>query len=130
MSDMVKNLTQFDSFYPLFVSVAFFFQNESVTALKKARSQYFQRCDDLEKAKAISAKSVDDSTGFKTLDKRRKSKDEAQNKVNISLMHYLNIIIEFKDCLASLRVFNVSPPGDGGRATLPTVFERCQDPAR
>lgn len=55
--------------------------NEAVTALKKARHQYFQRCDELEKAKAISAKAVDDSTGTKTLDKRRKSKDEAQTKV-------------------------------------------------
>ncbi|XP_034046437.1 GEM-interacting protein [Thalassophryne amazonica] len=55
--------------------------NEAVAALKKARQQYFQRCDELEKAKAISAKAVDDTTGYKTLDKRRKSKDEAQSKV-------------------------------------------------
>lgn len=63
-----------------------------MTALKKARQQYFQRCDELEKAKAISAKAVDDTTGFKTLDKRRKSKDEAQTKVDVPLMHYSNII--------------------------------------
>ncbi|KAM7387156.1 hypothetical protein PAMA_009666 [Pampus argenteus] len=50
--------------------------NEAVTALKKARQQYFQRCDELEKAKA-----VDDTGGIKTIDKRRKSKDEAQTKV-------------------------------------------------
>ncbi|XP_035511440.1 GEM-interacting protein [Morone saxatilis] len=55
--------------------------NDSVTALKKARQQYFQRCDELEKAKAVSAKAVDDTAGTKTLDKRRKSKDEAQTKV-------------------------------------------------
>ncbi|XP_076609076.1 GEM-interacting protein [Chaetodon auriga] len=55
--------------------------NESVTAFKKARQQYFQRCDELEKAKAVSAKAVDDTAGIKTLDKRRKSKDEAQSKV-------------------------------------------------
>lgn len=58
-------------------------QNDSVAALKKARHQFFQRCDELEKAKAISAKSLDDATGFKTLDKRRKSKDEAQTKVRV-----------------------------------------------
>lgn len=58
-----------------------FFQNESVTSMKKARQQYFQRCDELEKAKAISARTVEDAAGFKTLDKRRKSKDEAQAKV-------------------------------------------------
>lgn len=63
----------------MFVSV----QNDSLAALKKARHQYFQRCEELEKAKAISAKSIDDAAGFKTLDKRRKSKDEAQNKVGV-----------------------------------------------
>lgn len=69
-----------------------YFQNESVTSLKKARQQYFQRCDELEKAKAISAKTVDDTAGFKTLDKRRKSKDEAQTKVfgPFTLLHYFN----------------------------------------
>uniref|UniRef100_A0A3B3ZRL6 Uncharacterized protein n=1 Tax=Periophthalmus magnuspinnatus TaxID=409849 RepID=A0A3B3ZRL6_9GOBI len=55
--------------------------DDAVTALKKARHQYFQRCNELEKAKANSAKAADDSTGMKTLDKRRKSKDEAQTKV-------------------------------------------------
>ncbi|XP_022608079.1 GEM-interacting protein isoform X1 [Seriola dumerili] len=54
---------------------------EAVSAFKKARHQYFQRCDELEKAKAVSAKAVDDTAGMKTLDKRRKSKDEAKSKV-------------------------------------------------
>lgn len=54
--------------------------------MKKARQQYFQRCEELEKAKAISAKTVEDTTAFKTLDKRRKCKDEAQSKVNVPLM--------------------------------------------
>lgn len=58
-------------------------QNDSVASVKKACHQYFQRCEELEKAKAISAKSLDDAAGFKTLDKRRKSKDEAQNKVRV-----------------------------------------------
>ncbi|KAK5612242.1 hypothetical protein CRENBAI_018759 [Crenichthys baileyi] len=55
--------------------------NDAVTSLKKAKHQYFQRCEELQKAKAISAKAVDDTVGLKTLDKRRKSKDEAQSKV-------------------------------------------------
>lgn len=67
------------------------FQNDAVTSLKKARHQYYQRCDELEKAKAVSAKAVDDTTGMKTLDKRRKSKDDAQSKVNVSLMLYITI---------------------------------------
>lgn len=52
-----------------------------MTAFRKARHQYFQRCEELEKLKVISAKAIDDSLGIKTLDKRRKSKDEAQTKV-------------------------------------------------
>lgn len=59
--------------------------------MKKARQQYFQRCDELEKAKASSAKTVEDTAAFKTLDKRRKSKDEAQAKVNIPLIHHVGI---------------------------------------
>lgn len=68
----------------LFVSsLSLGFQNEAVTALKKARQQYYQRCDEYEKAKAVSAKALDETAGTKTLDKRRKSKDEAQTKVNV-----------------------------------------------
>ncbi|TDH03018.1 hypothetical protein EPR50_G00158860 [Perca flavescens] len=55
--------------------------NEAVTAFKKARHQYFKCCDELVKATAVSAKAVDDTAGIKTMDKRRKSKDEAQTKV-------------------------------------------------
>lgn len=62
-----------------------------MTAFKKARLLYFQRCDELEKAKAVKAKAVDDTVGIKTLDKRRKSKDEAQTKVNFSLVHCISI---------------------------------------
>lgn len=61
-------------------------QNEAVTALKKSRQQYFQRCGELEKAKAITAKTVDDPGGIKTLDKRRKSKDEAQTKARAAIL--------------------------------------------
>ncbi|XP_077413042.1 GEM-interacting protein isoform X2 [Vanacampus margaritifer] len=70
--------------------------NEAVTALKKSRQQYFQRCDELEKAKAMTAKIVDDPGGLKTLDKRRKSKDEAQTKVMESEILYRQCIHEAK----------------------------------
>ncbi|XP_020496591.2 GEM-interacting protein [Labrus bergylta] len=70
--------------------------NDSVTALKKARQQYFQRCEELEKAKAISAKAVDDTAGIKTLDKRRKSKDEAQTKVTEAELLYKQCVNDAK----------------------------------
>ena len=73
-------------FSPLCTTTACF-QNEVVSALKKARHQYFQRCDELEKAKAVSAKALDDTAGIKTMDKRRKSKDEAQTKVYALFIH-------------------------------------------
>ncbi|XP_017557065.1 GEM-interacting protein isoform X1 [Pygocentrus nattereri] len=55
--------------------------NEAVAALKRARQQYMQRCEELEKAKAITAKGMEEAGGSKTLDKRRKSRDDAQTKV-------------------------------------------------
>uniref|UniRef100_A0A3P9LMA8 GEM interacting protein n=1 Tax=Oryzias latipes TaxID=8090 RepID=A0A3P9LMA8_ORYLA len=70
--------------------------NDAVTALKKARHQYFQRCDELEKAKVVSAKAVDDTAGSKTLDKRRKSKDEAQAKVIESEVQYRQCVSDAK----------------------------------
>ncbi|XP_026181964.1 GEM-interacting protein [Mastacembelus armatus] len=70
--------------------------NEAVTAFKKARHQYFQRCDELEKAKAISAKAVDDTAGTKTLDKRRKSKEEAQSKVMEAELLYRQSVSDAK----------------------------------
>ncbi|XP_044036711.1 GEM-interacting protein [Siniperca chuatsi] len=70
--------------------------NESVTSFKKARQQYFQRCDELEKAKAVSAKAVDDTAGIKTLDKRRKSKDEAQTKVMEAELLYRQCVSDAK----------------------------------
>ncbi|XP_054615712.1 GEM-interacting protein [Dunckerocampus dactyliophorus] len=71
--------------------------NEAVTSLKKARQQYFQRCDELEKAKAVTAKTVDDTGGMKTLDKRRKSKDEAQTKV-------MEAELLYKQCVHDARI--------------------------
>ncbi|KAE8283315.1 GEM-interacting protein [Larimichthys crocea] len=70
--------------------------NEAVTALKKTRQQYFQRCDELEKAKAISAKALDDTAGTKTVDKRRKSKDEAQIKAMEAELQYKQCVIDAK----------------------------------
>uniref|UniRef100_A0A3Q0SAM8 GEM interacting protein n=1 Tax=Amphilophus citrinellus TaxID=61819 RepID=A0A3Q0SAM8_AMPCI len=70
--------------------------NDAVTAYKKARHQYFQRCDELEKAKAVSAKAADDIVGSKTLDKRRKSKDEAQSKVLEAELVYKQSVTDAK----------------------------------
>ncbi|XP_061907208.1 GEM-interacting protein-like [Entelurus aequoreus] len=67
-------------------------RNEAVASLKKSRQQYFQRCDELEKAKT-----VDDTGGMKTLDKRRKSKDEAQTKVAEAELLY-------KQCVHDARI--------------------------
>ncbi|XP_076000231.1 GEM-interacting protein [Genypterus blacodes] len=62
--------------------------NDAVAALRKARQQYVQRCEELERAKAVSAKAADDTAGYKTLDKRRRSKDDARFKVTESEMQY------------------------------------------
>ncbi|XP_063759130.1 GEM-interacting protein isoform X2 [Eleginops maclovinus] len=70
--------------------------NESVSALKKAQQQYIQRCDNLVLAKAITAKALDDTAGMKTLDKRRKSKDDAQAKVVEAEMLYKQCVIDAK----------------------------------
>ncbi|KAM6957138.1 GEM-interacting protein [Aplochiton taeniatus] len=71
--------------------------NEAVTALKKARQQYLQRSEELEKARAVSAKAADDTAGHKTLDKRRKSRDDAQSKVIESEMLY-------RQCVSDARI--------------------------
>ncbi|OXB69824.1 UNVERIFIED_CONTAM: hypothetical protein H355_000141 [Colinus virginianus] len=65
-------------------------QNESLSSLRKSRLQYFQRCEELEKAKQLSAKAEDEyqnaaivspSSASKQLEKRRRSCEEAQAKV-------------------------------------------------
>ncbi|XP_053573907.1 GEM-interacting protein [Bombina bombina] len=60
---------------------------DALSALRKARQQYIQRCEDLEKAKQLSAKVEEEqSTGTlqgsanKQLEKRRRSKEEAHTK--------------------------------------------------
>ncbi|XP_026873075.2 GEM-interacting protein isoform X2 [Electrophorus electricus] len=54
--------------------------NDALAALKRVRQQYIQRCEELEKAKAMTAKGMEEVGGSKTLDKRRKLRDEAQIK--------------------------------------------------
>ncbi|KAF7690962.1 GEM-interacting protein [Silurus meridionalis] len=70
--------------------------NDAVASLKRARQQYLQRAEDLEKAKAMRAKGVDELSGTKTLDKRRKSQDEAQSKVSEAEMIYKQCVSEAK----------------------------------
>ncbi|KFQ77944.1 GEM-interacting protein, partial [Phaethon lepturus] len=64
--------------------------NESLSSLRKSRLQYIQRCEELEKAKHLSAKAEDEyqsaaitnpSSASKQLEKRRRSCEEAQAKV-------------------------------------------------
>ncbi|KAK9978106.1 hypothetical protein ABG768_019874 [Culter alburnus] len=68
--------------------------NDAVSALKRARQQYLQRCEDLEKAKAMTAKAEEETGGYKTLDKRRKSRDDAQTKVTETEMLYKQCVSE------------------------------------
>ncbi|MCI4391825.1 hypothetical protein PGIGA_G00138950 [Pangasianodon gigas] len=70
--------------------------NDAVAALKRARQQYLQRCEELEKAKAMTAKGVDELSGTKTLDKRRKSQDEAQSKVSEAEVLYKQCVSDAK----------------------------------
>ncbi|XP_009945404.1 PREDICTED: GEM-interacting protein, partial [Leptosomus discolor] len=64
--------------------------NESLSSLRKSRLQYIQRCEELEKAKHLSAKAEDEyqnaaatnpGSASKQLEKRRRSCEEAQAKV-------------------------------------------------
>ncbi|XP_053907900.1 GEM-interacting protein isoform X2 [Cuculus canorus] len=63
--------------------------NESLSSLRKSRLQYIQRCEELEKAKHLSAKAEDEyqsiaitnpGSANKQLEKRRRSCEEAQAK--------------------------------------------------
>ncbi|XP_075594218.1 GEM-interacting protein isoform X2 [Balearica regulorum gibbericeps] len=64
--------------------------NESLSSLRKSRLQYVQRCEELEKAKHLSAKAEDEyqsaavanpGSANKQLEKRRRYCEEAQTKV-------------------------------------------------
>ncbi|XP_041443145.1 GEM-interacting protein isoform X2 [Xenopus laevis] len=65
---------------------------DSCAALRKSRQLYIQRCDDLEKAKQLSAK-IEEEQGHtgsanKLVEKRRKSREEAQSKATEAEMAY------------------------------------------
>ncbi|XP_040469377.1 GEM-interacting protein isoform X2 [Falco naumanni] len=75
--------------------------NESLSTLRKSRLQYIQRCEELEKAKQLSAKAEDEyqSTAIthpgsanKQLEKRRRSCEEAQAKVQETEAFYKTCI--------------------------------------
>ncbi|XP_066564153.1 GEM-interacting protein isoform X2 [Amia ocellicauda] len=78
--------------------------SDGVAALKKARQQYNQRFEDLEKARALSARAEEESGGgpgggtsgsaTKTLEKRRRSRDEAQAKVQEAESYYKHCITD------------------------------------
>ncbi|XP_052407973.1 GEM-interacting protein-like [Carassius gibelio] len=68
--------------------------NDAVSALKRARQQYLQRCEELEKAKAMTAKAEEDTGGYKTLDKRRKTRDDTQVKVTESEQLYRQCVCD------------------------------------
>ncbi|NWH81378.1 GMIP protein, partial [Piaya cayana] len=64
--------------------------NESLSSLRKSRLQYVQRCEELEKAKQLSARAEEEhqsaaaanpGSAHKQLEKRRRSCEEAQAKV-------------------------------------------------
>uniref|UniRef100_H3BBZ2 GEM interacting protein n=1 Tax=Latimeria chalumnae TaxID=7897 RepID=H3BBZ2_LATCH len=75
--------------------------NDSLSALRKARQQYIQRCEDFEKARQLSTKAEEDQLGMvgvspssssKQLEKRRRSRDEAQSKALESELLYKNCV--------------------------------------
>ncbi|XP_069783804.1 GEM-interacting protein-like isoform X3 [Narcine bancroftii] len=73
--------------------------NDTLTALRKSKHMYFQRCEEFEKAKLQSDKAEEEQLSSsmsssnpgstsKQLEKRRRSKDEAQWKVQEAEVHY------------------------------------------
>ncbi|XP_051898144.1 GEM-interacting protein-like isoform X2 [Pristis pectinata] len=79
--------------------------NDALTALRKSKHMYFQRCEEFEKAKLQSAKAEEEQLSLsmsgtnpgsasKHLEKRRRSKDEAQLKVQEAEAHYKHCVHE------------------------------------
>ncbi|KAM3927343.1 GEM-interacting protein [Leptodactylus fuscus] len=75
--------------------------SDSLSSLRKARQQYVQRCEDLEKAKQLSAKIEEEqNTGTypgsasKLMEKRRKSREEAQIKAHEAEVIYRTCVTE------------------------------------
>uniref|UniRef100_A0A8C0QR31 GEM interacting protein n=1 Tax=Chelonoidis abingdonii TaxID=106734 RepID=A0A8C0QR31_CHEAB len=71
--------------------------NDSLSSLRKSRLHYIQRCEELEKAKLLSAKAEDEyqsiaathpGSANKQLEKRRRSREEAQVKVQEAEVSY------------------------------------------
>ncbi|XP_039369836.1 GEM-interacting protein isoform X2 [Mauremys reevesii] len=71
--------------------------NDSLSSLRKSRLHYIQRCEELEKAKLLSAKAEDEyqsiaathpGSANKQLEKRRRSREEAQVKVQETEVSY------------------------------------------
>ncbi|XP_068130565.1 GEM-interacting protein isoform X2 [Hyperolius riggenbachi] len=75
--------------------------SDALTSLRKARQQYIQRCEDLEKAKQLSAKIEEEQNtgGYpgsanKLLEKRRRSREEAQTKAQEAEFLYRTCVSE------------------------------------
>uniref|UniRef100_W5MPQ8 GEM interacting protein n=1 Tax=Lepisosteus oculatus TaxID=7918 RepID=W5MPQ8_LEPOC len=74
--------------------------SEAIAALKKSRQQYIQRCEELEKARALSARAEEENSnttsagasGSKIVEKRRRSRDEAQIKVQEAEIMYRSCV--------------------------------------
>ncbi|XP_067877023.1 GEM-interacting protein isoform X2 [Heterodontus francisci] len=79
--------------------------NDALTALRKSKQAYHQRCEDFEKAKLQSAKAEEEQQSLsvsgtnpgsasKHLEKRRRSKDEAHLKLQDAEIYYRNCVFE------------------------------------
>nr|XP_056705609.1 GEM-interacting protein [Euleptes europaea] len=75
--------------------------NDSLSSMRKSRIQYFQRCEELEKAKALNARAEEEfqgtmGSGNKQLEKRRRYREEAQLKAQESEVAYKTCISDAK----------------------------------
>ncbi|XP_018427840.1 PREDICTED: GEM-interacting protein [Nanorana parkeri] len=75
--------------------------SDTLSSLRKARQQYVQRCEDLEKAKQLSAKVEEEQnmgghqgSASKLLEKRRRSREEAQTKAQEAEVLYRSCVSE------------------------------------
>ncbi|XP_053149159.1 GEM-interacting protein [Hemicordylus capensis] len=73
--------------------------NDSLSSMRKSRLHYLQRCEDLEKAKVLSAKAEEEfqstaGSGNKQLEKRRRYRDELQVKVQESEIIYRTCVFD------------------------------------
>ncbi|XP_039628331.1 GEM-interacting protein isoform X1 [Polypterus senegalus] len=78
--------------------------SDAISSLKKAQHHYIQRCEDLEKARALSTRAEEElssgpggmssGSATKTLEKRRRSRDEAQTKAQEAEANYRACVSE------------------------------------